>query len=117
LEAFSPEAVEPNELVLDVVAQVGTQLGRMIERERAKEVGTSARSNYPAAPRAASRQAFPAARPRALRMCGRRMEGRHQKGANSYRCRLVAQSRRTTQGMQPQRAPRRRRKQWKASSS
>jgi len=35
LEFFTPEAVEPNEKLLEVMAQVGTQLGRVIERERA----------------------------------------------------------------------------------
>ena len=37
LEFFTPEAVKPNEQLLEVMAQVGTQLGRVIERERAEE--------------------------------------------------------------------------------
>ncbi len=36
LEFFSAEAVEPNEPLLDMMAQVGTQLGRVIERTRAE---------------------------------------------------------------------------------
>ena len=36
LEFFSAEAVEPNEPLLDAMAQVGTQLGRVIERTRAE---------------------------------------------------------------------------------
>jgi len=34
LEFFSPEAVEPDQRLLDVMAHVGTQLGRIIERRR-----------------------------------------------------------------------------------
>jgi signal transduction histidine kinase len=33
LEFFSPEAAEPNEALLDVLANIGTQLGRVIERK------------------------------------------------------------------------------------
>jgi len=36
LEFFSAEAIEPNEPLLDMMAQVGTQLGRVIERTRAE---------------------------------------------------------------------------------
>ena len=38
LEFFSPDAVVPNAALLDVLAHIGTQLGRVIERERAAEV-------------------------------------------------------------------------------
>jgi PAS domain S-box-containing protein len=34
LEFFSPEAVDPDQRLLDVMAHVGTQLGRIIERRR-----------------------------------------------------------------------------------
>jgi signal transduction histidine kinase len=34
LEFFSPEAVDPDQRLLDVMAHVGTQLGRVIERKR-----------------------------------------------------------------------------------
>ncbi len=37
LEFFSAEAIEPDEPLLDMMAQVGTQLGRVIERTRAEE--------------------------------------------------------------------------------
>jgi PAS domain S-box-containing protein len=37
LEFFSPEAIEPDESLLDVMAQIGTQLGRVVERHRAEE--------------------------------------------------------------------------------
>ena len=37
LEFFSAEAAEPDEALLEVMAQIGTQLGRAIERERAEE--------------------------------------------------------------------------------
>jgi two-component system, sensor histidine kinase and response regulator len=37
LEFFTPEAVEPNEQLLEVMAHVGTQFGRVIERERAEK--------------------------------------------------------------------------------
>jgi diguanylate cyclase (GGDEF)-like protein len=37
LEFFSPEAVPPDERLLKVMANVGTQLGRVIERRRAEE--------------------------------------------------------------------------------
>ena len=38
LEFFSPDAVAPNAALLDVLSHIGTQLGRVIERERAAEV-------------------------------------------------------------------------------
>ena len=38
LEFFSPDAVGPNAALLDVLTHIGTQLGRVIERERAAEV-------------------------------------------------------------------------------
>jgi len=37
LEFFTPEAVEPNEQLLELMAYVGTQLGRIVERWRAKD--------------------------------------------------------------------------------
>jgi FOG: GAF domain len=37
LEFFSEEAVEPNEPLLEVMAHIGTQLGRVVERRRAEE--------------------------------------------------------------------------------
>jgi PAS domain S-box-containing protein len=37
LEFFSDEAREPNEPLLEVMAHIGTQLGRVVERERARE--------------------------------------------------------------------------------
>jgi PAS domain S-box-containing protein len=37
LEFFSEEAVEPDEALLDVMAHVGAQLGRVVERKRAEE--------------------------------------------------------------------------------
>jgi PAS domain S-box-containing protein len=37
LEFFSAEAAEPDAALLEVMAQIGTQLGRAIERERAEE--------------------------------------------------------------------------------
>ncbi len=35
LEFFSPEAVEPDQTLLDIMANVGTQLGRVFERQQA----------------------------------------------------------------------------------
>ena len=56
LEFFSDHAVEPYEALLDVTAQIGTQLGRVVERERAEEqlrlakdaaeAGTQAKSDF-----------------------------------------------------------------------
>jgi PAS domain S-box-containing protein len=37
MEFFSTEAVEPDEHFLEIMAQVGTQLGRVIERKRAED--------------------------------------------------------------------------------
>ena len=37
LEFFSPAAMEPDESLLEVMAQIGTQLGRVVERRRAEE--------------------------------------------------------------------------------
>ncbi len=37
MEFFSTEAVEPDEHILEIMAQVGTQLGRVIERKRAEK--------------------------------------------------------------------------------
>src|SRR5256884_401787 len=37
LEFFSPDAIAPDQASLDVLTQIGTQLGRVIERERAAE--------------------------------------------------------------------------------
>jgi PAS domain S-box-containing protein len=37
LEFFSPEVPEPDEALLDVMAHIGTQLGRVVERTRAEE--------------------------------------------------------------------------------
>ena len=37
LEFFSPEPLEPNEAILEVMASVGAQLGRVVERARSSE--------------------------------------------------------------------------------
>lgn len=37
LEFFSPEVIEPDEALLEVMRHIGTQLGRVIERKRAEE--------------------------------------------------------------------------------
>ena len=37
MEFFSSEAVEPDGKLLEIMAQVGTQLGRVLERKRAEE--------------------------------------------------------------------------------
>ena len=37
LEFFAPEALGPNERLLDTMADIGTQLGRVIERKRAED--------------------------------------------------------------------------------
>lgn len=37
LEFFSPEAMEPDGSLLEVMSQIGTQLGRVVERRRAEE--------------------------------------------------------------------------------
>jgi signal transduction histidine kinase/CheY-like chemotaxis protein/PAS domain-containing protein len=56
LEFFSDQSVEPYEALLDVTAQIGTQLGRVVERKRAEELlrlakdaaeaGTEAKSQF-----------------------------------------------------------------------
>ncbi|MFQ5761367.1 MAG: ATP-binding protein, partial [Acidiferrobacterales bacterium] len=56
LEFFSDKAVEPYEPLLDVMAQIGTQLGRVVERKRAEgqlrkakelaEAATQAKSSF-----------------------------------------------------------------------
>ncbi|MCP4660525.1 MAG: response regulator [bacterium] len=37
LELFSPQVMEPDEHLLEVTAQIGAQLGRMVERKRAED--------------------------------------------------------------------------------
>jgi PAS domain S-box-containing protein len=37
LEFFSPEVIEPDNSLLEVIAQIGTQLGRVVERKQAEE--------------------------------------------------------------------------------
>ena len=37
MEFFSPKAVEPDREMLDIMAQIGTQLGRVLERKQAQE--------------------------------------------------------------------------------
>jgi signal transduction histidine kinase len=37
LEFYYPEAMEPNDQLLEIMAQIGTQAGRVIERKRAEE--------------------------------------------------------------------------------
>ncbi len=37
MEFFSPQEMEPDEHLLEVMAQIGAQLGRMVERKRAEE--------------------------------------------------------------------------------
>ena len=37
MEFFSTEAVEPDDHILEIMAQIGTQLGRVIERKRAED--------------------------------------------------------------------------------
>ena len=54
LEFFSTEAEEPDEKVLEVMSQVGTQLGRVVERERAEEAMREAREAAEAANQAKS---------------------------------------------------------------
>jgi PAS domain S-box-containing protein len=46
LEFFSPEAVEPDEQLLRVMAHVGAQLGRVIERKRAEEALRDSEKHY-----------------------------------------------------------------------
>jgi PAS domain S-box-containing protein len=54
LEFFSDEAVEPYEPLLDVAGQIGTQLGRVIERKRAEDRLRDAKELAEAATRAKS---------------------------------------------------------------
>jgi PAS domain S-box-containing protein len=46
LEFFSPEAIEPDEPLLRVMAHVGGQLGRVIERRRAEEALRDSEKHY-----------------------------------------------------------------------
>jgi signal transduction histidine kinase len=55
LEFFAGEALEPNEPLLGVMAHVGTQLGRVVERERAEVVLRRAKEEAEEASRAKSR--------------------------------------------------------------
>jgi PAS domain S-box-containing protein len=54
LEFFSTEAAEPDEALLEVMAQIGTQLGRVIERTRAEEQLMDAKAQAEAATEAKS---------------------------------------------------------------
>lgn len=54
LEFFSDRAVEPHEPLLDVAAQIGTQLGRVIEREQAERQLRQAKDEAEAATQAKS---------------------------------------------------------------
>jgi signal transduction histidine kinase/CheY-like chemotaxis protein len=54
LEFFSERAVDPHEALLDVAAQIGTQLGRVIERQRAEEQLRQAKDEAEAATQAKS---------------------------------------------------------------
>ena len=54
LEFFSTEATEPDDQMLEVMAQVGAQLGRVVERERAEENLVKAREAAEEANRAKS---------------------------------------------------------------
>ncbi|MGH6918177.1 MAG: ATP-binding protein, partial [Geminicoccaceae bacterium] len=54
LEFFSDRAVEPHEALLDVTAQIGTQLGRVIERQRAEGQLREAKDEAEAATQAKS---------------------------------------------------------------
>ena len=54
LEFFSAEAVEPYEPLLEVMAQIGTQLGRVIERKHAEEQLRLAKEQAEAGSRAKS---------------------------------------------------------------
>jgi len=49
LEFYTPEAVAPDEQLLEVMAQVGTQLGRVIERRQAEEALAIAKEKAEAA--------------------------------------------------------------------
>ena len=54
LEFFSEKAVEPHEALLNVAAQIGTQLGRVIERQRAEARLREAKNEAEAATQAKS---------------------------------------------------------------
>jgi signal transduction histidine kinase/CheY-like chemotaxis protein len=54
LEFFSDQAVEPHETLLDVVAQIGIQLGRVVERKRSEKQLRKAKDEAEAATRAKS---------------------------------------------------------------
>jgi signal transduction histidine kinase/DNA-binding response OmpR family regulator/PAS domain-containing protein len=54
LEFFSDRAVEPHEALLDVTAQIGTQLGRVIERQQAEGQLREAKDEAEAATQAKS---------------------------------------------------------------
>jgi signal transduction histidine kinase/DNA-binding response OmpR family regulator len=54
LEFFSDKAVEPQEALLDVAAQIGTQLGRVVERKRSEEQLREAKDEAETATRAKS---------------------------------------------------------------
>jgi signal transduction histidine kinase/DNA-binding response OmpR family regulator/PAS domain-containing protein len=54
LEFFSDRAVEPHEALLDVAAQIGTQLGRVIERQQAERQLRLAKDEAEAATQAKS---------------------------------------------------------------
>ena len=54
LEFFSERVVEPHEALLDVAAQIGTQLGRVIERQRAEGQLREAKDEAEAATQAKS---------------------------------------------------------------
>ncbi len=54
LEFFSEKVVEPHEALLDVAAQIGTQLGRVIERQRAERQLREAKDEAEAATQAKS---------------------------------------------------------------
>jgi signal transduction histidine kinase/DNA-binding response OmpR family regulator len=55
LEFFSDRALEPREALLDVAAQIGTQLGRVVERKRSEERLREAKDEAEAATQAKSR--------------------------------------------------------------
>jgi signal transduction histidine kinase len=54
LEFFSDRAAEPDEALLEVMAQIGTQLGRVIERTQAEELQLAAKKKAEAATEAKS---------------------------------------------------------------
>ncbi|MFI4990692.1 MAG: recombinase family protein [Solirubrobacterales bacterium] len=87
-------------------AIVSKELFDQVERRTQKSVGTKeARAAYP------TRRARRAGRLYVMRgrvrcaLCGRRMEGTHQKGSNYYRCRVTATRGRATARDAPTPAP------------